>query len=684
MLMRVLAHEMMSRRVSALSKTDAIDVIKTAVRRVSRSLRPEDVLADAGSNGLLIESENGFYAFSHLTFQEYFAAMYILERGLVTKLSSTVGDPWWRECTLLYVASADAEPIVKECLSINTVSSLSLAFDCADEANELAEEVRDQLEVLRSEGLSEDAEEGRHRLMVAVTVARHLRRLVRLSDGSRLCRGGITREIYRYFLLDMAKHGAAYTPAASTGSRLVPEVDGLISGIRGSDAVAFTRWVNELFEGDLSFWLPTRLEVEEPIFQAIIAKEHGSSHSIWVASFPGSDITELWTPADAPSPLVVRADVVRQTLEKDVYQLPEALRFLVLTRIDVVATLLANAVQTTRLQSERNYARDEQFRRAHDLALRIAELARERALVCLSDLDPATVRLLGFIGASKRVIKPELDQIFQRNFTAALTSAMSRVRVLERALGVRRKRVHSAPVTRERGLVFAQALSQSLDRSVDVACFLDSDFAAEVSLDRFITRLLNFDASDSLGYDLLLNIPGVLDQAMDRTFDLADGVGNVLSSGLAKVLSRRDPIERGISRLDWQTYFASEIAGTMQLECPVFEVAPDQIEELVDVATTSLHAATMGSSNAAWVQRTAQQFRVLLKSVWSRVEPMTAENAAALRLAAFCLAGEAEARQRMDLVENFYAIGAAVTWLERRYNGEESATEVLYLKMVTD
>ncbi|WP_295587002.1 NACHT domain-containing NTPase [uncultured Lamprocystis sp.] len=56
--------------------------------------------------GLLVERGEGIYAFSHLTFQEYLAALAVAARDDYLSYSlRRVGDPWWREVILLEAGS---------------------------------------------------------------------------------------------------------------------------------------------------------------------------------------------------------------------------------------------------------------------------------------------------------------------------------------------------------------------------------------------------------------------------------------------------------------------------------------------------------------------------------------------------------------------------------------------------
>jgi hypothetical protein len=137
LILRALAFTMMRKRVRDLSRAEVINAVNPALRRLSKQLTAEDFLSDVESNGLLIERESRVFSFAHHTFQEYLAAAHISDRGLTKVLTSAVDDVWWRETILLYAARSDADPIIRACLAVNSVSALALAFDCAAQDSEL-------------------------------------------------------------------------------------------------------------------------------------------------------------------------------------------------------------------------------------------------------------------------------------------------------------------------------------------------------------------------------------------------------------------------------------------------------------------------------------------------------------------------------------------------------------------
>ena len=242
--LRGLAYAMMQRRLSDLPREDVLAEIGPALRRLGRRASAEDFLADASSNGLLVERESGQYCFAHHTFQEYLAAVHIRDKGLADDLAETVGDPWWRETTLLYTAQADADPIVAACLDSGTIPALALAFDCADQDSDLDAELRRQLDELLAAVNDPATSPERRRLITGVLVTRHLHQQIRVGNGTRVCARPIPASVFQRFRED------TQTPPPDSPSPLPAGDDGLATGMRGSDATAFVRWVNAITGGE--------------------------------------------------------------------------------------------------------------------------------------------------------------------------------------------------------------------------------------------------------------------------------------------------------------------------------------------------------------------------------------------------------------------------------------------------
>ena len=245
--LRALAYAMMKSRISVARREDVLSEIAPTLVRVNRSARPEDLLGDLSANGLLVERETATLSFAHQTFQEYLAAAYIREKGLVSDLISTVDDPWWRETTLLYAARADADPIVRACLDSNTISALALAFDCAAQASELDLGLRARLdELLTSES---EADPARRRLAAGVLLTRHLQQHAKTADGIRLFTQPVSGDIYRLFLAD--------TQTPFPDAPVLDPPARIAVGMRDCDAAAFAGWATMVTGGSSAYRLPS-------------------------------------------------------------------------------------------------------------------------------------------------------------------------------------------------------------------------------------------------------------------------------------------------------------------------------------------------------------------------------------------------------------------------------------------
>jgi HEAT repeat protein/energy-coupling factor transporter ATP-binding protein EcfA2 len=89
------------------------------------------LLEIANENGLLKEQAHGWYGFLHLTLQEYFVALYIIEHpDELSTLLQQAGDPWWEEVLLLYAGqAADASSLLQTLLGSSGQGPTSVIED---------------------------------------------------------------------------------------------------------------------------------------------------------------------------------------------------------------------------------------------------------------------------------------------------------------------------------------------------------------------------------------------------------------------------------------------------------------------------------------------------------------------------------------------------------------------------
>lgn len=299
-ILRGLAFTMMRARVRDFPRASVLEAIRPALRRMTREVTAEEFLAAESRDGLYVERENGVYSFAHHTFQEYLAAAYIRAKGIADVLCDGVDDLWWREATLLYVARSDADAIVQACLRSDSVTALSLAFDCASECGELAPGLRDRLDELLESALGPDANPDRRRLMVGVQLTRLLAPVVRTTRNTRVCVNPITASVYRLYLQDIRS------------PRVVPqaEPDDPVTGVSSADAEDFIRWVNSTI-GQAGYRLPIAAEITDPAVGRALGT---STHSVWLRS---DGAVRLWTPPGRPHPHRIEPAVLAGHVARD-------------------------------------------------------------------------------------------------------------------------------------------------------------------------------------------------------------------------------------------------------------------------------------------------------------------------------------------------------------------------------
>ncbi|RBQ17994.1 hypothetical protein DP939_21720 [Spongiactinospora rosea] len=262
LVLRELALHMMRHKVRDLPTRDLHKVITPALARVVRRADAAEFLTMVERSGLLVQREAGSYAFAHLTLQEYLAAEEIREKNRPDILTETVDDPWWRETALLWAAGSDAGPLVEACLRSGSARALALAFDCQDDALELAPGLRDRLDDL----LSSSVDDERRALMVQVKVTRSLRRTITLGNGAEACAIPVSAGLYRLFVEDSAWRGEERRPDLPGG--VWPDDDDPISGLWDVDLEPFLAWVGE-HQRDQPYRLPTAQELNDPVLHPV-------------------------------------------------------------------------------------------------------------------------------------------------------------------------------------------------------------------------------------------------------------------------------------------------------------------------------------------------------------------------------------------------------------------------------
>jgi len=258
-----LAAQMMQRKLRDIRTDVAIEIITKPLKRVgltNKSIQNFLKEVQAGS-GLFLESEIGEWQFAHLTFQEYLAATYFLEQQTQLDWNAIVSESWWHETLRLYAAQGDATRLVQSCLVNDNVTTLTLATDFLEEARELDETVREQVETRLIDNLESDDIQCR-KLAAEVRLSKRLKSLQRIDEQREIDLDYITCAEYQLFLDEkLAKneyyqpdHWTAYTFPKGTAQES-------IRGVRAKDAEVFCAWLTQRQGSEIRYRLPLPSEI---------------------------------------------------------------------------------------------------------------------------------------------------------------------------------------------------------------------------------------------------------------------------------------------------------------------------------------------------------------------------------------------------------------------------------------
>ncbi|MFD9883425.1 NACHT domain-containing protein [Streptomyces alboflavus] len=323
--LRELAYGMMSHRTQSVPAEGTLtdELLKAPVGRETPGVTPSAFLTAVARTGLLIEREPGRFSFAHQTFQEYLAAAYIQQNGTIRLLEERITDAWWHETILLWAATTDPSEVIEACLERDTAETLALALDCYDEARQKPELLGRRLEEVRLEALQAPNEE-RRRLMVGVTLARHLRQVLWLAQGVLISPSPLTHGVYRLFTNEHPQF-ALPSPAATAdddgddgnGDRNVEGEEATAYGVPPNAPRALVDWVNQRLEGSATFRLPLWDEAVDPAMRLLVPPDC----ALWVE--PPKDWADrrpvCWTPEGMWHPWSVPLSRVRARMEADAH-----------------------------------------------------------------------------------------------------------------------------------------------------------------------------------------------------------------------------------------------------------------------------------------------------------------------------------------------------------------------------
>lgn len=620
-LLRHLALAMMEQRVRDLPRPAVLTEVEPLLRRMSPDLSPEEFLAEVSTNGLLIERESGRYAFAHHTFQEYLAAARLHDTARAELLAATVDDVWWRETTLLYVVGSDADAIVEACLASGSVTALSLAFDCVEQDSHLDPRLRRRLDELLTStyGSGADTDAARLRLMAEVTAMRQLRALVRTQGGGRVCLRPVTRGLYTLFRSDTGApppDGEAAREGTPEPAPGGPDNELPVTGVRAVQVVAFLRWLNGITSDGPGYRLPSLPELQDP------AVRRGTA-----AVRRGMPAHGLWHASDGEQdrPRLWVAPGTPDPYEVD------------------AGTMLGRV--------------GDDLQRARPALVRLLLL---RALVTVDVLLNGADGLRPAPGVA---VEQALDHVHD------LVQTLRHIRALGPGPGDRHATL--------------QALADGLGEVIDGGAHRERAGATAAQLQHELVDTLRtreaVGRTDAVGLVLpVIPVPGLIpdgDHAFDRALEQSMGVA--LSSTVTRML------RAGVPSDSWTDSFARRFALRTWDGSTSWRVSPDDLAHRAREACRTIHGrhltAQGGPDEPCWADVVTRRFEQAALSAFDGRDPITPVIAGELRIAALCLAAEADSLGEPEAGTDFRRIAIGVTLLEERAQGDRPPGEMIVL-----
>lgn len=149
-----------------------------------------------------------------------------------------------------------------------------------------------------------------------------------------------------------------------------------------------------------------------------------------------------------------------------------------------------------------------------------------------------------------------------------------------------------------------------------------------------------------------------------------------------------DAIERAFHDIrredDWLAELTAAYTEIVRLDNkPDLTPDPDSLVDTLSRGVTMFRESLLGqmpnAGSPRWAASLAQRLERHAAPVFARAEPLTAEKATVIRLAALCLAQDADVMGSRETGDLFRHVAAGVTLLQLRASGTQSATEAIML-----
>ncbi len=151
-LLMAVARRLHDGHLAETAETEVVAELATALPELGRPRETAaHLVADIRDrSGLLVERRPGFFSFSfsHLTFQEYLAALDYARTGNLDRLTGHRDDPWWQEVIVLAAGVPGSDPagLVDGLLEHGDRVAVILAARCLETAVDLPLQTRERVE----------------------------------------------------------------------------------------------------------------------------------------------------------------------------------------------------------------------------------------------------------------------------------------------------------------------------------------------------------------------------------------------------------------------------------------------------------------------------------------------------------------------------------------------------------
>ena len=162
--------------------------------------------------------------------------------------------------------------------------------------------------------------------------------------------------------------------------------------------------------------------------------------------------------------------------------------------------------------------------------------------------------------------------------------------------------------------------------------------------------------------------------------DLSRGFAQVMGWTLSQALT--SALRRAADAKACPAEFSKEFAGLVGIADNGYLVSLDTLADKTTDAVQAFQAIVTSHSESAgvlWACVVTGRLRQTAVAVFDRREQLTPSGATSVRLAALCLAAEADAQDQRQLGDAFREIAVGITLLERRTGGDGPAPETILL-----